>query len=293
MGLANDIRTTRDGGFGGSYDPRISLNVPGRRADLLIGADGEGETSSIAAMRLAERNTRNMAPENRVYRGPHAYGVLEQAYGRHARLQVRVDSTPPSCETRIRSLYPHSNRMDIDTFGVPEKDTAMDMEVPVEVSMVLNHVPYRFTTHSLALGRGIAHGLAIPQEIEVVQRRAYFRMEPPDGQSIQVGVQYRSQEDTRTVDALNMSLGGILIYDRLLVAAPEDGHPLLLTLQFEDGEGITVKGIVRRAAPHPNIDRGLQIGIRFERVSPGHELTLNQMIMRWQREARRRKLGEE
>ena len=234
-----------------------------------------------------------MTPEKRIIRGPKIIEMLEQASTHRLRLQARVNEEPPSCETFIRTIYRHSNHMDIDVFLEPDRDQAMNQDVPVEVLMVINSTPYHFVAKCVGPNKGTVHTLCIPDEVEMIQRREYFRAEPPQDESLRVDVQYRPQDEMRAMEPINLSVGGVLIYDRMLAAAPEEDHPLVLQMRFDKGEELTTKGIVRRCSAHPNLPRGIQLGIKFERAGAANELKLNQIIMRWQRESRRRNLKKE
>jgi len=230
---------------------------------------------------------------SRSIEGPDLCAFLARVCAMRTQFEAQVGGESEAWVTRARALYAKYGHLEIEPFGSAEKDGAMQKHTPVEISFVHEQLPYRFRTLCLGIGRGIHfHVLALPERIEVVQRRAHYRAEPPGHDSVQSEVQYRQSEEPRDVETVNLSVGGILIYDKQLAAAPEPEHPLTLHLVFDEGEVLRLSGTVRHSGAHPILERGLCIGVQFRGVTPPEEASLTQIVMRWQRERRRGQLKE-
>lgn len=226
--------------------------------------------------------------EFRSIKGGEVIHMLNEVAARRLPVQMEVDSEPPQCMTRIHDIRPSRKQIYVYTFGEGEVDRRMEPGARVESTFLLEELPYRFISHCMDGDEGIHyHCLEVPTEIQEIQRRAFFRSNPPHGRAVQVVVRYDADGALYPVETLNMSVGGLLIHDRKCVEPPEVNQVIKLQLRFENGMKMVFGGRVRHVVKAPPGQLGFRIGMRFLAVTPREELTLSQTIMRWQRELRR------
>jgi len=201
---------------------------------------------------------------------------------------LRVGRSLP-CVTRIREVQCEEIKtLDIYSFGIGKIDRMMDRALSLNVIMMVNDLPYRFQTSCVGPTAGVRfHRLRIPETIEAIQRRAYYRVAPPHSKALQVRVRFMPEEDYRVVEVIDVSVGGIMIYDKTLKQAPAENQKVALQLKFDDGRTFAFNGLVRHCTPFPMNNRGLRVGLQFESLTPSEEIALGHTVMRWQRMKRR------
>ena len=226
--------------------------------------------------------------------GREARDILSQAAVDRCVVQLLMGGEPPLCVSRIHNVvFQGIARIDIHPFGLAELDRRMDAGPSVMVTMIVDDLPYRFTVRSIGPCTNVhLHSLEIPKTIEVVQRRAHFRLEPPTSDALDLRIRYHAEESFRAVEPLNVSVGGTLIYDRALASAPDETQRIDLHLHFDTGARFAFDGQVRHVGAHAGRKRGLQVGVQFDALTRTEEEAIGRIIMRWQREVRRREIGE-
>lgn len=214
--------------------------------------------------------------------------LLSKAVALRCPLEAMVGENPPPLCTRISDLDAGKNRLEIHTFDDAEANRAMESGKSVAISLNLEGQSYRFRTVCAKGTPGVhSHRLELPTFIEIIQRRAYFRAEPPKPGIVSLRVRYNPDDQFTQAKLINLSLGGLLVEDKEILSCPEENQAVQIILQIEGGAKLTLSGKIRHVAPASPPDKDLRLGVQFDPLEPRDEASLSQLIMSWQREKRR------
>ena len=124
----------------------------------------------------------------------------------------------------------------------------------------------------------------IPERIAYVQRRAHFRVTPPDEDSAFAPVRYQSEEDFRVVRLRDLGIGGMLVDDRAVTSGIEVGDPVVLQVVGDGGKRFELAASVVRFGENRGIKHGAEVAFVSQRMTPSEERVLGDILMEWQRE---------
>ena len=218
------------------------------------------------------------------FEGDKVVEVLSDVHSRQIPLQVEVGRRPPPCLTRVHSVGLDPPCLEIETFGIPAVDERVQPGAAMEVMMVVDATPLRFETECVRADP-FHPGLALPERIEVLQRRAHFRASAPRAEAARLEVRLSPDEAFHAARVVDLSAGGMQLEDSELASAPEEGHAIDLRVTFGEGEDLELKAVVWHTCADPDGADGAKLGVEFKDLSPQAAATLGHVARRWQNEA--------
>ncbi len=197
-------------------------------------------------------------------------------------LQIMVNYEPPACMSHIHSFATEDNSFLIDLFGISSLDELFMPGVGLEVAFKVGEIAYRFDSTAMDKSSIVsdAHFILLPKEMELIKRRMYFRVTPPDEGSVKARIQFKSTDNPTDAKVLNLSVGGVLISRRYEEDLPELGSVVLLTMKFDDGNSFSFKSRVCHISSDENSP--CCVGLEFLNQVVSDEVFLGGILMQWQ-----------
>ncbi len=217
--------------------------------------------------------------------------LLDQACAQRVALHLRLPDDPHVYDTSIDDLD-HSRRL-LRIFTIEEGDTDRRMEPGTQVGILLrvDGLPYRFTAKVAPTSQGMHyHLLSFPDKIEVVQRRSNVRVVPPWPDSVEIKAAWGESDTLLLVEALDVSLGGVLLRLPTDSGDVEKDMPVQVEMRFPDETHMLLDGKFCRILPEKKHSGGITVGVRFIDMRPSREIDLGRILMEWQRQNRRKEI---
>lgn len=220
--------------------------------------------------------------------------LLAQAAAERCVMEITLPELDQPYLTRIHDISSDKKSLQIYTFEIGEVDRLMDPGTPLGVQMRIDKLPYRFLTRCSKNSHSLHyHYLDMPTSIEVIQRRAYFRLQPPTPRSVSAKIRFGEEGPLRKVEVVNLSVGGICVADKRLAEVRDFSQPATLILRFHGENEFQITATVRHSHNEGAPVSSTALGLKFEDLDPILEAALNRIVMEWQREICRSKRGIE
>lgn len=234
-----------------------------------------------------------MTPETQHVEGPARLELLMEALAEGSIVQVMVNYEPPACMTQFARLEMSDDLIVLKPFGLRRFDQLMKQGVGVEAALMVRSEPYRFDSHAALPVRAgdddaspqperSEHAIVLPERLERIARRVYYRVTPPDASSCVCKLRLDS-EGFVPARLENLSLGGCLVCcDASLPASALVDRSLEIHLRFPVFERIFhFRGQLRHVQERDGASP-MKLGLQFTAALVSEEMELSEILMQWQ-----------
>ncbi len=228
-----------------------------------------------------------------ILQGEKAMELLDLACAQRVALHLRLPDDPHIYDTSIDDLSHSRRHLRILTIEDGDVDRRLEPGTEVGILLRVDGLPYRFTAKVAPTSPGMHfHLLTAPDKIEVVQRRSNVRVVPPWPDSVEVKAAWGESDTLLLVEAVDVSLGGVLLRLATDSGDVEKDMPVQVEMRFPDDVHMLLDGKFCRILPETKHRGSITVGVRFIDMRPSREIDLGRILMEWQRQNRRKETSE-